>query len=128
MTATTYQIDHDLTEPLVFEDYSYELRHNKSLIYKPDCEFSLEPDDQLLAELDKARAALGYRPLAEYGEEDVSFDAMLIWEPDNDRVFIACLVVSEIDLPDNGKVYELLLTDKDQQDLLAELKADYAKA
>ncbi len=131
--APDYQIDHDLTEPLVYEDYSYELRLNKSLIYTSDCEFSLVSDDQLLAELDKARAKLGYSPLADYlSDEDydaAGFDAMLLWDRDTDDLSIVCLVTGSAEgLPDDGKEYTLLLTDHDKAELVAELKADYAKA
>lgn len=131
--APDYQIDHDLTEPLVYEDYSYELRLNKSLIYTSVCEFSLMSDNQLLAELDKARAKLGYSPLADYlSDEDggvLGFDAMLLWDRDTDDLSIVCYVSgADESLPDEGKEYTLLLTDRDKAELVAELKADYAKA
>lgn len=132
-----YQLDHNISDDLEYEDYWKDLRYIKSFgtdssFYSHDGEIELWENDALLSEIDKMRSFYCYPSIVEERKNDNAKDeepltnvyAQIEWEKDENDLRINCIVISDT-MPDDGQIYALYLTSEDKEKLLKKLQADY---
>lgn len=132
-----YQLDHNISDELEYENYWKDLRYIKSFGTDSSCyayegEIELWINDALLSEIDKMRSFYRYPSITEEiknndeeNEEPLTnVYAQIKWDIDGNDLWIDCIVISDT-MPDDGRMYALYLTSEDKEKLLKELQADY---
>lgn len=132
-----YQLDHNISDELEYENYWKDLRYIKSFSTDPSFyyhggEIELWENDALLSEIDKMRSFYCYPSIVEERKNDNTKDeepltnvyAQIKWDIDGNDLWIDCFVISDT-MPDSGQIYKLYLTSEDKKKLFQKLQADY---
>lgn len=132
-----YQLDHNISDELEYENYWKDLKYIKSFsadpsFYSYEGEIELWENDALLSEIDKMRSFYCYPSIVEERKNDNAKDeepltnvyAQIKWDIDENDLRIDCIVISDT-MPDSGQIYKLYLTSEDKKKLFQKLQADY---
>lgn len=132
-----YQLDHNISDELEYENYWKDLKYIKSFstdpsFYSYEGEIELWENDVLLSEIDKMRSYYCYPFIVEERKNDNAKDeepltnvyAQIKWDIDGNDLWIDCFVISDT-MPDSGQIYKLYLTSEDKKKLFQKIQADY---